>query len=50
MQSVSVLKANRKRLIKKLARRWEKENKTDVRVTGYGGMDWINLGQDRKQR
>jgi hypothetical protein len=28
-------------------RRWEDNIKMDLRVVGWGGMDWINLAQDR---
>jgi hypothetical protein len=28
-------------------RRWEDNIKMDVREVGWGGMDWINLAQDR---
>jgi hypothetical protein len=28
-------------------RRWENNNKMDLREVGWGGMDWINLAQDR---
>jgi hypothetical protein len=27
-------------------RRWEDNNKMDLREVGWGGMDWINLAQD----
>jgi len=27
--------------------RWEKNNKMDLRAVGCGGMDWIDLAQDR---
>jgi hypothetical protein len=27
--------------------RWEDNIKMDVREIGWGGMDWINLAQDR---
>jgi hypothetical protein len=27
--------------------RWEDNIKMDVREVGWGGMDWINLAQDR---
>jgi transcription termination factor 2 len=27
--------------------RWEDNIKMDLRVTGFGGVDWINLAQDR---
>jgi hypothetical protein len=28
-------------------RRWENNMKMDLREVGWGGMDWINLAQDR---
>ena len=29
-------------------RRWEDNNKTDLHIVGWGGgMDWIDLAQDR---
>jgi hypothetical protein len=28
-------------------RRWEDNIKMDLRVVGWGGMDWINVAQDR---
>jgi hypothetical protein len=28
-------------------RRWEDNIKMDLREVGWGGMDWINLAQDR---
>jgi hypothetical protein len=28
-------------------RRWEDNIKIDLREIGWGGMDWINLAQDR---
>jgi hypothetical protein len=28
-------------------RRWENNIKMDLREVGWGGMDWINLAQDR---
>jgi hypothetical protein len=28
-------------------RRWEDNIKIDLREVGWGGMDWINLAQDR---
>jgi hypothetical protein len=30
-------------------RRWVDNVKTDLREIGWGGMDWINLAQDRDQ-
>jgi hypothetical protein len=29
--------------------RWEDNIKTDVRETGWGNMDWIDLAQDRDE-
>jgi uncharacterized protein YebE (UPF0316 family) len=31
-------------------RRWEDDIKKDLREIGWGGMDWIDLAQDRDQR
>jgi hypothetical protein len=28
-------------------RRWEDNNKIDLREIGWGGMDWIDLAQDK---
>jgi hypothetical protein len=30
-------------------RRWENDFKMDLREIGWGGMDWIDLHQDRDQ-
>jgi hypothetical protein len=30
-------------------RRWEDNIKMDLREVGWGGMDWINLAQDRNR-
>jgi hypothetical protein len=30
-------------------RRWEDNIKMDLKEIGWGGMDWINLAQDRDQ-
>jgi hypothetical protein len=30
-------------------RRWEDNIKMDLRQVGWGGMDWINLAQDRNR-
>jgi hypothetical protein len=30
-------------------RRWEDNIKMDLREVGWGGMDWINLTQDREK-
>ena len=31
-------------------RRWEENNKTDLQIVGWRGMDWIDLAQDRDRR
>jgi hypothetical protein len=31
-------------------RRWEDNIKMDFREIGWGGMDWIDLAEDRDQR
>jgi hypothetical protein len=31
-------------------RRWVRNTKLDLRETGWGGMNWIDLAQDRNQR
>jgi hypothetical protein len=30
-------------------RRWEDNIKVDIREIGWGGMDWIDMAQDRDQ-
>jgi hypothetical protein len=35
-----------KRPLGRLRRWWENNTKTDLREIGWGGMDWIHLGQD----
>jgi hypothetical protein len=39
-----------KRPLGRLRLRWVDGIKIDLRETGWGGMDWIDLAQDRKQR
>jgi hypothetical protein len=34
---------------KRLRCRWEDNIKMDLREIGWGGMDWIDLAQDRDQ-
>jgi hypothetical protein len=29
--------------------RWQDNSRMDLREIGWGGMDWINLAQDRNQ-
>ena len=36
-----------KRPLGRPRRRWEDNIKMDVQKVGYGGMDWIDLAQDR---
>jgi hypothetical protein len=38
-----------KRPIGRSRRRWEDNIKMDLREIGWGGMDWIDLPQDRDQ-
>jgi hypothetical protein len=37
-----------KRALGRLRRRWEDNIKTDLQDVGCGGMDWIELAQDRQ--
>jgi hypothetical protein len=37
------------RQLRKPTRRWEDNIKMDLMETGWGGMDWIHLIQDRDQ-
>ena len=36
-----------KRKLGRPRRRWEDNIKMDLQEVGYGGMDWIELAQDR---
>jgi hypothetical protein len=36
-----------KRALRRPRRRWVYNNKMDLREIGWGGMDWIDLAQDR---
>jgi hypothetical protein len=38
-----------KRPLGRQTRRWVDNIKIDLREIGWGGMDWINLAQDRDQ-
>jgi hypothetical protein len=40
-------KPERKRLFGRLSRRWEDNIKMDLQEVGCGGMEWIDLAQDR---
>jgi len=33
--------------VEDLRRRWEYNSKVDIREVGCGGMDWIDLTEDR---
>jgi hypothetical protein len=37
------------RLLGRSRRRWKDDMKMDLREIGWGGVDWINLAQDRDQ-
>jgi hypothetical protein len=38
-----------KRPLGRLRRRWVDDTEMDLRKIGWGGMDWIDLAQDRDQ-
>jgi hypothetical protein len=38
-----------KRIVGKRRPRWENKFQIDVREMGWGGIDWINVVQDRDQ-
>jgi hypothetical protein len=42
-------KARRKETTRKTRYSWEDNIKMDVREVGWGGMDWVDLAQDRDQ-
>jgi hypothetical protein len=44
---VLVGKSEGKRPFGRPRRRWEDNNKMDLRKVGCGGIDWIELAQDR---
>ena len=44
---VLVGKPEGKRPLERPRRRWEDNIKMDLQEVGYGGMDWIELAQDR---
>jgi hypothetical protein len=46
---ILVGKPEGKRQLGRLRRRWEDNIKMDLREIGCGGMDWIDLAQDRDQ-
>jgi hypothetical protein len=46
---ILVGKPGGKRPLGRPRHRWEDKIKIDLREIGYGGMDWIDLAQDRDQ-
>jgi hypothetical protein len=46
---ILVGKPEGKRSLGRPRRRWVENTKIDLTETGWGGMDWINLAQDRDQ-
>jgi hypothetical protein len=46
---ILVGKPERKRPLGKPRHRWEDNIRMNVREIGWGGMDWIDLAQDRDQ-
>jgi len=50
MCRVLVGKAEGKRPLGRPRRRWKDDIKMDLQEVGCGGMDWIELAQDRERR
>jgi len=50
MCRVLVGKAEGKRPLGRPRRRWKDDIKMDLQEVGSGGMDWIELAQDRERR
>jgi hypothetical protein len=46
---ILVGKSERKRPLGRQRRRWVNNIKTDLREIGWGGVDWIDMAQDRDQ-
>jgi hypothetical protein len=46
---ILVEKSEGQRALERPRCRWEDKTKMDFREIGWGGMDWINLAQDRGQ-
>jgi hypothetical protein len=46
---ISVGKPERKRPLGRPRHRWEDNIRMDLRKMGWGGMEWIDLDQDRDQ-
>jgi hypothetical protein len=45
---ILVGKPEGKRALRRLRRRWVNNIKMDLREVEWGGMDWIDLAQDRE--
>jgi hypothetical protein len=46
---ILIEKPEGKRPLGRPRRRWEYNNKTDLRAIGWGGMDWIDLAHIKNQ-
>jgi hypothetical protein len=46
---IFVVKPKEKRLLERARRMWVDNNKMDLRETGFGGMDWIDVTHNRDQ-
>jgi hypothetical protein len=44
---ILVGRAEGKRPLERTRRRWEDNIRMDLREIGWGGMDWIDLAQDK---
>jgi hypothetical protein len=47
---ILVWKPGGKRLLGKPRRRWEDNTKMDLQEVGCGGMNWVDLAQDRDRQ
>jgi hypothetical protein len=47
--NILVRKPEAKRPLRKSSRRWVDNIMMDLRDSGWGGMDWVDLAQDRDQ-
>jgi hypothetical protein len=46
---ILVGKPEGKRQLERPRRRWEKNIKMDLKEIGWGGMDWIDVAEDKDQ-